>query len=60
MTLSVLEGYSILYAFSSAIFSICGALQVPCASAVLLVQSCERTNRDISTDILIIVLIKVK
>ena len=38
MILSVLEGHSLLQAFPSAIFPICGALRGPSASAELLVN----------------------
>jgi len=40
MTLSVLECHSLLQAFSSAIFRICGASHGPSASAELLVLRC--------------------
>jgi len=38
MTLSVIEGHSLLQAFSSATFRICDALRGPSASAELLVK----------------------
>jgi len=40
MTLSVLEGHSLLQAFLSAIFRICGVSRGPSASAELLVIMC--------------------
>jgi len=38
MTFSVIEGHSLLQAFSSALFCIFGMLHGPCASAELLVS----------------------